>query len=223
VAALLGSALTVLGLTLLVVLVVVARLQSEEGPPPPAPVTSTPIEALPACEVGPGRLGVLRAPGVFEKGTGSVWKLPQASAVLSEPGGEAVCTLPAGASVELVAPPARQGRDTWVVVDGGHLSLEGERTVPARDELVAELCDGRDGEALGWLHIATRLGDAPPKEGGSWKLSRPTAVQTGQSEGKIVCALPEGAELDIRELRTGRKPMPTQFWVRVTGGSFRLP
>jgi hypothetical protein len=220
VVALLGSVLTVLGLTLLVVLVVMARLQSEEGPG--SPLTPSP-QPLPACEAKPGRLGVVRAPGVFEKRTGSIWELPAPTPVLSEPGGEALCTLPAGASVELVAPPGRRGRDTWVVVDGGHVWLEPGEHRSDPDELVAELCEGGGDEALGWLHIAIRLGENAPKQGARWKLSRATIVQTGQGMGDTVCALPSGTELVIGEVRRGKGPIPTQFWVRVTGGSFRLP
>jgi hypothetical protein len=216
VVALLGSALTVLGLTLLVVLVVVARLQIEEGP------GTAPLQSLPSCEVRPGRLGVVRAPGVFEKRTGSVWVLPEELPVLSDPGGTALCTLPAGAAVELVAPPARQGRDTWIVVDGRHLVLDSEAK-PDPDELVEELCEGGPGEPMGWVHLDTRKGDSAPKQGGRLKLARAAVVQTGQGMGSTVCALPEGTELVIGEVRKGRGPIPAQFWVRIAGDSFRLP
>jgi hypothetical protein len=212
--ALLGSVVTVLGLTLLVVLVVVARLAAEEG---------TMRDNPPPCELKPGRMGVVRAPGVFEKSAGSSWVLPRQATVLDTPGGKALCALPAGARIQLVEAPVRKGRDSWVAVDGGKLSLEPpEKPDPSPGELVTELCEGPAREPLGWLRIS-RSGASEPRQGGTLTLKRATEVRAGQDGGEVVCGLPAGTVIDVGEVRTGRKPLPTQFWVRITGGNFRLP
>lgn len=209
-----GSMLVVLVLTVLVLFVAMSQQGTDE------PI-SQPSEPGP-CVTGPGIRGVVRVPGVFERRVGSSYIVREQTAVREEPSGAVTCTLAPGAQIEVIAQPTRIGMDNWLLVDGSKLFYgPADAQQPSSGEIVAELCVGVAGEVLGWAHIAIKLGQASPVSGRTWTLSRTEQVRTGQSTGDVVCALPAGTEIDVDEMRTGRKPAPTQFWVRISD-NFRL-
>ena len=217
---LLGSVIVVLALTLLVILVSMSA-ETELAPLAVEDLPKPEPEPLP-CVPGEGRLGVLRAPGVFERKRGDSYISRVPAAVLSEPGGAAVCLLAAGAKIEIVEAPQRIGVDSWLVVDGSKLQYGPADAAEPKGGLVAELCVADEGEALGWVNVPTKLARAPSK-GEIWTLAQTSTVQKGKSQGEIVCALPEGSTLQIGEFEIGQKPLFKQFWARVVGGRFRLP
>jgi hypothetical protein len=216
VAAALGSVVVVLGVTGVVLAAAVAGRAWPDG-----------------CPTDAGVIGYARAPWVFDKEPGSVWRVAERTPVgpiPSDPTAESRprCTLGPGARVEVVDLPIERGGERWVPVHGDRVVAGSPEDPPVAGEaegLVGGRCVGVPGERIGW--VFTRMsGLSPPRAGGTWDLDHARAVvagvpEPGHAPGAAVCALRGGTTLEVKEAPV--KAAWREWWVPVTAGGIIEP